>query len=233
MNIHSHVRPMSLESASPITSQPGAACRPTRASDAERRARIVKAAERAFVRHGFHATTMQHVAEEAGMSAGNLYRYFPSKEAIVEGLCLVDQDERAGQFAALARNADLVGAIGATLREHLLSKPPEKARLVVEIWAEAGRNARIASITRALDANVLGGLTALAAAAKASGAVSPTLDPEFAARVVFTLVAGLFKRLALEPAFEVEAELAMTMAIMKALFAGALSPASGRSGEGG
>ena len=29
---------------------------------------------------------MQHVAEEAGMSAGNLYRYFPSKEAIVEGL---------------------------------------------------------------------------------------------------------------------------------------------------
>ena len=167
------------------------------------------------------------------MSAGNLYRYFPSKEAIVEGLCLVDQDERAGQFAALARSADLVGAIGATLREHLLSKPPEKARLVVEIWAEAGRNARIASITRALDANVLGGLTALAAAAKASGAVSPTLDPEFAARVVFTLVAGLFKRLALEPAFEVEAELAMTMAIMKALFAGALSPASGRSGEGG
>jgi AcrR family transcriptional regulator len=213
-------------------SPPGAPARPTRASDAERRARIVAAAERAFVRHGFHATTMQHVADEAGMSAGNLYRYFPSKEAIVEGLCLVDQDERAGQFAALARRADLVVAIGATLREHLLSKPPEKARLVVEIWAEAGRNPRIASITRALDARVLSGLTALAEAAKASGAASPTLDPAFAARVVFTLVAGLFKRLALEPKFDVEAELAMAMGIMKALFEGALTPASGFSGEG-
>ena len=42
--------------------------------------------ERAFVRYGFHAATMQNVADEAGMSAGNLYRYFPSKEAIVEGL---------------------------------------------------------------------------------------------------------------------------------------------------
>jgi DNA-binding transcriptional regulator YbjK len=31
---------------------------------------IVRAAERAFVRFGFHATTMQNVAEEAGMSAG-------------------------------------------------------------------------------------------------------------------------------------------------------------------
>ena len=166
---------MSLE----YTSSPGAMTRPTRPSDAERRARIVAAAERAFVRHGFHATTMQHVAEEAGMSAGNLYRYFPSKEAIVEGLCLVDQDERAGQFAALARSADLATAIGETLREHLLSRPPEKARLVVEIWAEAGRNPRIASITRALDANILSGLTALAAAAKASGAASPALDPAF------------------------------------------------------
>ena len=166
------------------------------------------------------------------MSAGNLYRYFPSKEAIVEGLCLVDQDERAGQFAALARSADLAAAIGATLREHLLSRPPEKARLVVEIWAEAGRNPRIASITRALDANVLSGLTALAAAAKASGAASPTLDPAFAARVVFTLVAGLFKRLALESTFDVEAELAMAMGIMETLFAGALKPSSGFSGEG-
>ena len=222
---------MSLDYASSLTAPPGAA-RSTRVTEAERRARIVAAAERAFVRLGFHATTMQHVAEEAGMSAGNLYRYFPSKEAIVEGLCLVNQDERAGQFAALARSADLATAICENLREHLLSRPPEKARLVVEIWAEAGRNARIASITRALDSDILTGLTALAATAKTSGAVSPALDPAFAARVVFTLVAGLFKRLALEPEFDVEAELAMAMGILKALFSGALTPASRASGEG-
>ena len=52
----------------------------------ERRERILEAAERAFAAHGFHAATMQHVAEAAGMSAGNLYRTFPSKEAIVDTL---------------------------------------------------------------------------------------------------------------------------------------------------
>ena len=35
---------------------------------------------------GFHRTTMQDVAREAGMSAGNLYRYFASKEALVSGM---------------------------------------------------------------------------------------------------------------------------------------------------
>jgi TetR/AcrR family transcriptional regulator, repressor for uid operon len=46
----------------------------------DRRTRILDAAETCFVRSGFHRTTMQDVAAEAGMSAGNLYRYFPSKE---------------------------------------------------------------------------------------------------------------------------------------------------------
>ena len=72
-----------------------------RPTDAERRQRILEGSERAFVRNGFHATTMQRIAEELGMSAGNLYRTFPSKEAIVEGLCELDQAELAQAFAEL------------------------------------------------------------------------------------------------------------------------------------
>ena len=71
---------------------------PERQADHARRDHIAAAAERAFVRHGFHAATMQQVAEEAGMSAGNLYRYFPSKEALVEGICMLDQRERGAAF---------------------------------------------------------------------------------------------------------------------------------------
>ena len=39
-----------------------------------------------------------------------------------------------------------------------------------------------------------------------------------------SLVAGLFKRKAIEPDFDVEAESAMTLGVFRALFAGALSP---------
>src|SRR3984885_1397180 len=186
-----------------------------RPAEAERRQRILEAAERAFVRNGFHATTMQHVADEVGTSAGNLYRYFPSKEAIVEGLCELDQARRAESFAAFAdlmtRNGDLTEAMRKGLREHVF-KPPEKARLIVEMWAEAGRNP--------LDADVLVGLERLMDVAKATGAASPALDSCFGARFFFTFVAGLFKRIAIEADFDPQAETPMGLGVLKGPFAG-------------
>jgi TetR/AcrR family transcriptional regulator, repressor for uid operon len=217
-----------------LPSAPAALRRPP---DSERREHILEAAERAFVRHGFHAATMQHVADEAGMSPGNLYRYFPSKEAMVEGLCEVDRASRAGSFDAfadlMARNGDLTAAIRWGMREHVLSKPPEKARMIVEIWAEAGRNPRVAEITRTLDADVLSGLERLIGVAKAAGAASPELDALFGARFFVTYVAGLFKRIAVEPDFDPDVETDMAVGVLKALFAGELSadPAPGEEAK--
>jgi AcrR family transcriptional regulator len=199
-----------------------------RTAEAERRLQILEAAERAFVRHGFHATTMQHVADEVGMSAGNLYRYFPSKEAIVEGLCGLDQAERAQAFAELmADHRQIMQALCGALRRHVLAKPPEKARLLVEIWSEAGRNPRVAAMIAAIDADVFAGLEKLIEAAKAAGAASPRLDSRFGARFFLTFVAGLFKRMAIEGDFDPEAETSMAIGVLKALLAGALCPDSG------
>ena len=204
-----------------------------RPADAERRQRILEAAERAFVRHGFHATTMQHVADEVGMSAGNLYRTFPSKDAMVEGLCELDQAEFAAALAELmADNRHIMEAVCCGLRKHVLAKPPEKARLLVEIWAEAGRNPRVAAMTRSIDANVLAGLEKLMDAAKAGGAASPELDSHFGARFFLTFVAGLFKRIAIEAEFDPEAETPMAIGVLKALFAGRLSPEPAAPGRG-
>jgi AcrR family transcriptional regulator len=171
---------------------------------------------------------MQGVADEVGMSAGNLYRYFPSKEAIVEGLCELDQAELARAFGELmADNGHIMEAMRCGLRKHVLAKPPEKARLLVEIWAEAGRNPRVAAMTRAIDAEVRARLENLIDAAKAAGAASPELDSRFGARFFVTFVAGLFKRIAIEADFDPEAETPMTVGVLKALFAGALSPDPG------
>jgi len=203
-----------------------------RPPDAERRERILEGAERAFVRHGFHAATMQHVADELGMSPGNLYRYFPSKDAIVEGLCAVDQTARAQAFAELmADKGDIMEAMCAALRRHCLDKPPEKARLIVEIWAEAGRNPRVAALSRQIDADVLAGVEKLMDTAKAAGVASPQLNSRFGARFFFTFVAGLFKRIAVEPDFDPEAEAPVAIGVLKALFAGKLSPDPAKPGE--
>ena len=119
------------------------------------------------MRYGFHAATMTQVADEAGMSAGNLYRYFPSKEAIVEGLCLPIRSQRSEAFAALAGADDLrVARCARRCASMCCTAPPEKARMIVEIWAESGRNARVAAFTRQLDRDVLEGLAELFELAK-------------------------------------------------------------------
>jgi TetR/AcrR family transcriptional repressor of uid operon len=66
----------------------------------DRRAEILAAAQRCFVRSGFHGASMQDICAEAGMSPGNLYRYFPSKEALIAGIAERDRAEVAQQFAS-------------------------------------------------------------------------------------------------------------------------------------
>lgn len=57
------------------------------------RSRALDAALNLFSEQGFRATTIRQIAEHAGLSVGNVYYHFPSKEAIFERL-LQDFKER-------------------------------------------------------------------------------------------------------------------------------------------
>lgn len=50
----------------------------------ETRARIVRAALELFEEHGYDETTMRMVAERAGVSVGNAYYYYRSKELLLQ-----------------------------------------------------------------------------------------------------------------------------------------------------
>lgn len=52
----------------------------------ERRQRILEAALRAAARWGFRGATMERIGQEAGISAGTIYWYFDSKEALLAAL---------------------------------------------------------------------------------------------------------------------------------------------------
>lgn len=47
---------------------------------------ILKTSLKLFSEQGYHGTTMRQVASKASMSLGLAYRYFDSKEAILEGI---------------------------------------------------------------------------------------------------------------------------------------------------
>jgi AcrR family transcriptional regulator len=48
-----------------------------------KKGRIEDAAKQLFIKQGFHATSMRNIAAIAGTSLGNLYNYYPTKEAIL------------------------------------------------------------------------------------------------------------------------------------------------------
>lgn len=53
---------------------------------ARHRREILDAAVALFAEHGFHATTMQMIAERAEFSVGYLYKHFPGKEEMYQDL---------------------------------------------------------------------------------------------------------------------------------------------------
>lgn len=53
----------------------------------EARARILEVAEEHFRRVGYHRTSVADIASGLGMSPANVYRFFPSRDAINESIC--------------------------------------------------------------------------------------------------------------------------------------------------
>jgi AcrR family transcriptional regulator len=74
---------------------------------AERKQQIYEAAVACFGRQGYHLTTMDDIANEAGLSKGSLYWYFDSKKALFIALFreIMDQFELAWEAVATGNNS--------------------------------------------------------------------------------------------------------------------------------
>ena len=95
------------------TAQPSKAAPP---KSARTRAAIVAAAMTLFRERGYEGTTMRGVAEAAGVSVGNAYYYFASKEHLVQGWYEgLAQEHRAAAVRAMAGTADLAERLRVTL----------------------------------------------------------------------------------------------------------------------
>jgi len=82
MNIHSS--PQFMTDAQP-NARPGQQA-PKRAVPSDKRESILYAALELFVERGFFGTAVPEIADKAGVGAGTIYRYFDSKEALVNAI---------------------------------------------------------------------------------------------------------------------------------------------------
>lgn len=127
--------------------EPGADA-PSHGSDAparrsEQQKRILAAAMTCFAREGFHGTSMQKICAEAGMSPGALYRYFPSKEALIAAIVADERSQRLHILDTLVQAPCLIEALMGCMRELLEEPTLPTAQLGPEIMAEAIRNTQL------------------------------------------------------------------------------------------
>jgi AcrR family transcriptional regulator len=189
--------------------------RPEVRSKPDRRAEILAAAQRCFVRSGFHGASMQDICNEAGMSPGNLYRYFPSKEALIAGIAERDRAEVAQEFASADLSRGFFAVLEGMAYHYFSERPDEQVKLCTEIMSEARRHPEIARIFAAFDADVKKWLTDLLRAAADRGDVASDLDFEAAATMLMVIADGVWWRRALEPGFDPKALLPIFMDITR------------------
>jgi TetR/AcrR family transcriptional regulator, repressor for uid operon len=183
----------------------------------DRRASILAAAESCFTRSGFHQTSMHEICVEAGMSPGNLYRYFPSKEAIIAGICERDRAEAAESFAAVDQAPDFFAGLEALARHHLVERSSEEVGLCAEIMAESRRNPDVARQFQEIEREVKVQLSTMLRRAASRGEIARELDFDGAADVLMALADGLSWRRAVDPAFNAESVMPLILHMIKCL----------------
>ncbi|MCT2584136.1 TetR/AcrR family transcriptional regulator [Actinophytocola gossypii] len=163
-----------------------------------RRRQILDAARRCFARDGFHATSMQDLLGEAGLSAGAVYRYFRGKDDIVDAIAAEALAEVTAAFDA-PDDTDLPpldGIVDLVLGTETppLATSTESARLLVQIWTEALRSPALAARLGEVLASTRGMLGRWAERHRERGLLPTDVPAEQVADVLIALVHGFLVR---------------------------------------
>lgn len=137
-----------------------------RSSDPERaqsrRMQVLDAAALCFARSGFHGASMAQISKQAGMSAGHIYNYFDSKDAIIMAFVAMRVEHVTNRLCHVGQQDDpleyMFEEIDEIVDEHL-----DRGfwTMSTEIHAEAARNPVIAAALQAADRGARAQLCAL------------------------------------------------------------------------
>lgn len=166
----------------------------------ERRAHILAAATRCFVRDGFHATSMQDLFTEAGLSSGAVYRYFASKDELIVAVVGENMREVVAAIHTIAteRRDEPLGTAIAEVLELIGRKHRENgtAALAVQVWSEVLRNDALADQLRTLIGEMRKDVEAVVRDHQAAGALPADIPASALANVLTGLVPGFIMQLA-------------------------------------
>lgn len=161
-----------------------------------RRAEILEAARGVFVEKGCDAASMQQIAKAAGVSAGNIYRYFPNKEALIVAVCEVCEIADREKFASVsAASASPLGALFAmgdsAFAQFADTDAREATMLTLESALVAARNDEFGPAVERQAAGLRDALVGLVSAAQEAGELDPSLNAEAFGELLLSVVSGM------------------------------------------
>lgn len=120
-----------------------------------RREKILDAAQKCFIEHGFPGASMALIAQTAGISVGLAYRYFDGKNAIMLAIIARELEIKRARIDELCAERDFLGAVIEKFRGWQTGSPDVmNASLFLEMSAEATRSPEILRALRHSDALV-------------------------------------------------------------------------------
>jgi len=165
------------------------------AQEQQRRKQILNAAMACFARQGYHATSMDDVVRESGLSVGAIYSYFPSKEELFLALSddrtdqtlayLNDLFRRPGPMAEKTRQA--VDYFFDLLSDQLLTL----ARVSVEFMIEAAKSDRVKERQERRCESVRQFMHWLLTESQRRGEIRENVDVDAAAELMMALNEGI------------------------------------------
>jgi AcrR family transcriptional regulator len=165
----------------------------------ETREQVVAAAARVFARRGFHATSLEAIAEEAGYSRGAVYYNFADKEELF--LELLDRRcaERAQDLRAVFADADddvevtsQQAQIAAQRALDAMTGDPQWRALYMEFLAHAARDSAFRRRFSKRTQDMRGALEDIVAERTRPIAAALDMSPEQLAVVIDALGTGLW-----------------------------------------
>jgi AcrR family transcriptional regulator len=163
---------------------------------AARREQILNAAWVSFQRNGLHATTMDDIIREAGLSAGAVYSYFKNKEELILAAVTTSLSGLSGMIAPiLGRDptpppAVLVRDMAQAIEDFTTRDGFDLKRIALLGWSEAQRNAKLRALMQTSYALFRGQLAAAVTSWQRSGTVAATASPDDAAKALLALIFG-------------------------------------------
>ena len=103
------------------------------------RDRVLDAAARVFIEHGYWGASMEQVRQAAGVSNGSLYHHFPTKSQLADALYVQTlHDFHAQLLAPIARSTSAEAGVKGMVRAHInwVLKNPGRASLLHKLKRE-------------------------------------------------------------------------------------------------